>query len=202
MQLWVSSGQEFALISLDIEKAFDSIDWQFMKLTLCNYGFPPGFLRWIEVIQNNVELMVSNNGHLSEKIRAVKGVAQGDSLSPYLFILMIETLAIHFRNNSKLVGMKFLDMEKIVSMVAVDSLLMVQCTQRNLELIHLTLQQFQWVTGLNINFDNTVFIPPTKNPPGLLCNVFQDIKSCIMAKYFNIWEPSFQQILIRKILSS
>ena len=45
---------EFALLSLDIEKAFDSIDWGFMRKALLNYGFPSYFMNWIYTIQASV----------------------------------------------------------------------------------------------------------------------------------------------------
>ena len=38
-------NEEFALLSLDIEKAFNSIDWGFMRKALLNYGFPPYFMK-------------------------------------------------------------------------------------------------------------------------------------------------------------
>ena len=87
-----------AILSLDIHKAFDSVDWTFLTMVLRSYGFPTYFLDWIDAMHQDVELRVLNNGHLSDPVFAKKGVAQGCSLSPYLFVLVIETLACYIRS--------------------------------------------------------------------------------------------------------
>ena len=87
------------ILSLDIHKAFDSVDWTFLSVMLHSYGFPTYFLDWIDNMHKDVELWVLNNGHLSDPVIAKKGVAQGCSLSPYLFVLVIETLACYIRSN-------------------------------------------------------------------------------------------------------
>ena len=158
------AGGEFALFSLDIEKAFDSINWEFMARTLEGFGFPPQFMQWIRVIQNNVQLRISNNGYYSAPINVVKGTAQGDSLSPFLFILMMETLAIHLRQNKRVQGIHFHDQEKIISLTADDTMFVLKCTQKNLENLLESLNHFQTVSGLKINFDKSVLIVLHENP--------------------------------------
>ena len=72
-----AEDDNFALLSLDIEKAFNSINWEFLHTILRNYGFPDVFLRWISVMQQNAIVQVLNNGYLSGKIILQKGLAQG-----------------------------------------------------------------------------------------------------------------------------
>ena len=151
-------GDEFVLMSLDIEKAFDTIDWSFMRRTLINFGFPPYFMQWIKTIQTEVELRIANNGHLSSPFKVFKGVAQGDSLSPYLFILMIETLATHVRNNKSIKGISDLEMEKKVAMVADDSLFILKCEKPSIQLFITVLKHFQSASGLKVNFDKSRLI--------------------------------------------
>ena len=80
------NGDEFALFSLDIEKAFDSINWHFMFQTLQSFGFPEHFLHWVKVIQTNVQLTVLNNGHMSPPLRSLKGWRKSMLYHPsYLF---------------------------------------------------------------------------------------------------------------------
>ena len=121
-------------------------------------------MQWIKVIQANVELQVANNGHLSHCFKAVKGVAQGDTLSPYLFILMIETLGIFLQHSPRIKGLQWGRMEKIVSFVVDDSLLYVECTATNFAYLHEVLTHFQTVSGLHINFDKSVMIPLNMAP--------------------------------------
>ena len=158
------NGEEFALLSLDIEKAFDSIDRGFMHKTLENYGFPPYFLQWIRTTQASVQLRIANNGHLSQPIMVNKGVAQGDALSPFLFILMIETLGSFVRTNDRIKGMKLMGEEKKLSMVADDSIFVLQCEKTNFEYFLETLTLFQRVSGLKVNYEKSRLIPLNANP--------------------------------------
>ena len=156
--------QEVATLALDIEKAFDTVDWGFIRLVLRSYGFPPSFINWVTTMQTNVELRVLNNGHLSDPIVAKKGVAQGCSLSPYLFILMIETLAHHICSNPRINGLIYHDYEKKINLVADDCLLTLQATVDNFAELHTTLSHFSAVSGLRTNFNKSV----------LLCDRFPD----------------------------
>ena len=78
------------LLSLDIYKAFDSVNWNYLRTLLHNYGFPDVFLQWMDVMQSNAYIRVFNNGYAGPYIPLQKGLAQGCSVSPYLFIFAIE----------------------------------------------------------------------------------------------------------------
>ena len=157
-------GDEFSLLSLDIEKAFDSIDWGFMRQCLISYGFPSYFMQWIHTIQSSVELRIANNGHLSAPFKVLKGVAQGDALSPFLFILVIESLACAVRQDSKVIGFQAFGQNKKVAMVADDSLFYLKCEQDSLIRFRNILEHFQFVSGLKINYDKSRLVPLNANP--------------------------------------
>ena len=89
----LEEDDDYLAISLDIEKAFDSVKWQFVNDLLKANGFPPAFLDWIELMQKGKELRLFNNGHSSQTIFVSNGLAQGDSLSPFIFIICMEALA-------------------------------------------------------------------------------------------------------------
>jgi hypothetical protein len=44
-----------AIIFLDISKAFDSLEWDFMLSTLKHYGFNYSFVTWVETLYNNIQ---------------------------------------------------------------------------------------------------------------------------------------------------
>ena len=89
----IDQEDNFIALLLDIEKAFDSVQWDFLSELLLRLGFPPDFIRWIEVLHVGKELRVFNNGHSSLPIMVGKGLSQGCSLSPLLFIMCMEALA-------------------------------------------------------------------------------------------------------------
>ena len=94
------------LLFIDFEKAFDSIEWDFLYKSLAAFNFGPTLIGWIKTFYNNVSSCVLNNGLFSAPFQLERGVRQGDPLSPYLFIVAIEILAISLRTNKYIEGIK------------------------------------------------------------------------------------------------
>ena len=59
------SGAPIAILSLDQEKAFDRVDWPFMRCTLSAMGFGPSFISWVDLFYHRVQSSVNVNGYLS-----------------------------------------------------------------------------------------------------------------------------------------
>ena len=153
----------YAIISLDITKAFDTVDWLFINTILQAYGFPEYFIQWIQITHQNAELCVLNNGHLSEPFFAQKGLPQGDSLSAYLFILVIESLAAHIRSNRWLEGISVRGYQKKIGLVADNVLLALKPTSDNFETLNLVLDHFGHVSGLHVNYEKSkIMMKPGK----------------------------------------
>lgn len=96
--------QSSMLLGLDAEKAFDRVDWVFLKQTLIEMGFGREFVAWINLLYKEPSSKVRVNGHCSSFFRIERGVRQGDSLSPILFTLSIEPLAEAIRQNVQIQG--------------------------------------------------------------------------------------------------
>jgi len=92
------------LISLDQEKAFDRVDRTFLMNLLRRFGFGPSFCSWISTLYHGANMQIMVNGWLSQKIELQRGVRQGDSLSPMLYILCVEVLAAKIRNTPEIEG--------------------------------------------------------------------------------------------------
>ncbi|MCH90331.1 RNA-directed DNA polymerase (Reverse transcriptase), partial [Trifolium medium] len=71
-------------IKLDIAKAFDTIDWQFLLKVLQAFGFSSTFCNWIHTILKSAKLSISINGKQEGFFDCARGVRQGDPLSPLL----------------------------------------------------------------------------------------------------------------------
>ena len=87
VQYTMSTGFPAAILSLDQEKAFDRVDWGFMKATLSATGFGPAFIAWVSLFYHRVQSSVNVNGYLSPFYYLSRGVQQGYPLSPLLYIL-------------------------------------------------------------------------------------------------------------------
>ena len=55
-----SEDNDCALLALDVEKAFDSLDWNFLHTTLWGFGFPEEFLNMVTLMQQNAYVTVSS----------------------------------------------------------------------------------------------------------------------------------------------
>ena len=93
------------ILSLDQEKAFDRVDWGFMTSTLSTMGFGPSFISWVNLFYNRVQSAVNVNGYLSPFFHLSRGVRQGCPLSPLLYVLVSEVLAVNIRCNPRISGL-------------------------------------------------------------------------------------------------
>ena len=76
------------LVTMDIEKAFDSVDHTFPCSVLQKFGFGKNFIRWVSIILNRQESCVMNDGHSTGYFSLSSGTRQGDPISAYLLHLL------------------------------------------------------------------------------------------------------------------
>ena len=74
------------LLTVDIEKAFDSVDHQFLINVLKTFGFEKNLVRWIKILVKNQESCIINGATNTKYFRLEKSTRQGDPLSDKLRI--------------------------------------------------------------------------------------------------------------------
>ena len=81
---------EGLLATIDVQKALDSVNHSFLISTLERYGFGNGFLKWVKILLKNQESRIINAGNTTKYFKLEKGTRQGDPISAYLLILVLE----------------------------------------------------------------------------------------------------------------
>jgi len=95
-----------AILSLDQEKAFDRVDWAFLFRILANFGLGASFISWVTLLYTNIRSAVLVNGYSSDYFWPSRGVRQGCSLSPLLYVISIEVLAVNLRYHPDIIGLQ------------------------------------------------------------------------------------------------
>ena len=143
------------LVNIDFEKAFDSLEWEYVYSTLKFLNFGNNIISWIKLLYNGSTSKVLNNGWVTKPINLTRGLRQGCPLSPYLFVLAAEILANKIRKNENIKGINIGGREHKLSMYADDTEVIISFDENSLNEVVIIFKNFEKISGLGINYDKT-----------------------------------------------
>lgn len=104
---WASSqGTPTIFLSLDFEKAYDNVRWDFLEKCLRHYGFGENFIRWVKILLMDAGARVIVNGRVTDRVDIGHSVWQGCPLAPALFILLTDFLILYINSDNRISGLR------------------------------------------------------------------------------------------------
>lgn len=158
-EYYVHNDLDGILLFLDFEKAFDSIEYNFMFKTLEKFNFGSKFIGMIKTLYNKPTFKLKNNGWMSKPCTMQRGIRQGCPVSALLFILVLEILAVQIKSDNEIKGLSF---QK--NYATDDSIKMIQhaddCRSmvkdiKSLTKVLKTISEFSRVAGPKLNIEKT-----------------------------------------------
>ena len=132
MHKTITKKESNLILLIDFKKAFDSISHTFIFNTLKALNFGPDIISWIKLFLHNRTAQILIGGNLTDPIFLEQGVPQGDIISPYLFIIMVEVLLIKITKSKNITGVVYALNEAKAEAFADDTTLFMKRTASNL----------------------------------------------------------------------
>ncbi|KAL6142234.1 hypothetical protein ACLB2K_060517 [Fragaria x ananassa] len=147
-------------LKLDMNKAYDRVDWHFLEKVLLKMGFQ---LSWVRIVMDCVSLVYMAliiNGSLGKRFQPSLGLRQGDPLSPFMFLFINDVLSSMI---NKMCDQNLLDAVRIIEngplvshlFFADDSLFFLKASLYNCEAIFDSLHLYYTASSQSINVNKS-----------------------------------------------
>ncbi|RVW13005.1 LINE-1 retrotransposable element ORF2 protein [Vitis vinifera] len=156
---WFKRKEKGLICKLDIEKAYDSINWNFLMKVMRKMGFGDRWMKWIWWCISTASFSILVNGVPAGYFPNSRGLRQGDPLSSYLFVLGMEVLSAMLRRavdggfilGCNIQGRGGLEINVSHLLFADDTIIFCEARQDHITYLSWILVWFEAASGLRIN---------------------------------------------------
>ncbi|XP_028066993.1 uncharacterized protein LOC114269841 [Camellia sinensis] len=145
------SGSPRCAMKFNIMKAYDNVRWDFIFDTLAGMGFHSSMIGWIRACITSPSFSICINGELCGYFRGARGLRQGDPISPYLFVIVMEVLDRLLAEKAESPDFKFhwrCEKNKIINLCFADDFeIFCRGDISSVSLIKEALDEFQGLSG-------------------------------------------------------
>ena len=152
----IENGSDpYLLLSFDILKAFDRVEWNVLWKIMYKYGFSEKYVQMVGKLFVDIQSCTVNLGYSSKYMDITRSLRQGDPISSSLFLLLIEVLGIQIRNDQNIRGMVINGKEKKIGQFADDLWSIIRGEQLVLNRLLQTVEGYCKAVGMKVNYDKT-----------------------------------------------
>ncbi|GJY52436.1 RNA-directed DNA polymerase, eukaryota, reverse transcriptase zinc-binding domain protein, partial [Tanacetum coccineum] len=156
-------GPKRVALKIDLQKAYDTVNWVFLEDILKGFGFHEKMVAWIMKCVTTTSFSIIVNGESKGYFKGGRGLRQGDPISPYLFTLIMEVLnLLLIRKIGRCNSFQYhfgCSKLKITHVCFADDLLMFSHgDKQSVELLKNVIEEFGRVYGLLLNYNKSTII--------------------------------------------
>jgi hypothetical protein len=163
----INSGIPGVICKLDIEKAYDHVNWSFLLYMLRRCGFGEKWCSWIDFCISSARFSVLVNGSPAGFFSSSRGLRQGDPLSPLLFVVVMEALSKMLTvsvNRGLFSGFSVGSRNSVAVNIshllfADDTLVFCGANPDHLRYLRVCFLAFEGVSGLKVNLSKSELVP-------------------------------------------
>ncbi|KAL6549238.1 hypothetical protein OROHE_009083 [Orobanche hederae] len=153
----------YAIAKLDISKAYDRVEWNYLRSILNTMNFPTRFVELLMRCVSTARFSFVVNGKVYGNLTPSRGLRQGDPLSPFLFVLCAQGLSSMLSNSHNLnlfTGIRVAQNAPTLSHLFFtdDSLLLLKVEKDGLRQVQKILDQYAKASGQLINLDKSAAV--------------------------------------------
>ncbi|XP_062101909.1 uncharacterized protein LOC133809260 [Humulus lupulus] len=181
-------------IKLDMSKAYDRVEWGFLRAMLHKMGLNEHWINLIMVCVSKVKYKITTEGKELGPIIPSRGLRQGDPLSPYLFLICAEGLSAliaDFERQGKIKGCKVARTAPVISHMffADDAYLYCRATQEEATHVMEVLKLFQMASGQQVNLHKSSVFFSANTVPDMrkdICSILNMNEASVNTMYMGL----------------
>ncbi|GBG91523.1 hypothetical protein CBR_g52557 [Chara braunii] len=147
---------------LDLEKAYDRVNWSFVLATLEHVNFGSSFRRWVGMMYRSATATVTTNERKSREFSLTRSLRHGCPLAPLLFVVQMEVVMNAVRAAPLIKGFQLYEEEVRVGAIADDLLLISEATPESMGAAKDLVDQYSSLSEAKVNWDKSVYFLPSE----------------------------------------
>ncbi|XP_058767768.1 uncharacterized protein LOC131641483 [Vicia villosa] len=184
-------GKNGLLFKVDFEKAYDKVNWNFLRYMMNSMGFGRRWLLWMDLLVFNSNMSVPVNRSPTKEFGVGRGLRQGDPLSPFLFVLVTGGFSGIVGRSIEVGEFCRFDMKRScwvdLLQFADDTLIVGEGTWKHVWAIKEILRAFEIVSGLGINYHKSKLIGINAQYGDLSSLVYSEGNCTKYSSFSNWW---------------